>query len=122
MGVPSDARFLAAARRQLGHRFPQLPERTAYHKRRLRLSWVIEVLIREFAHHSPGFYDDLLLVDSAPECARSRETVKRGDTSSLKDALANAADYGYCASRSCHSGAFGCTPSSRSRSPPGRWR
>ena len=79
MGIPSDPRFLRAARRQLGHLFPHLPERTAFHKRRLRLSGVIEALIREFARHSPGFYDDLLLVDSTPvECARSRETVKRG--------------------------------------------
>lgn len=101
MGVPSDARFLRAARRQLGHLFPNLPERTAFHKRRLRLSGAIEALIREFARHSPGFYDDLLLVDSTPvECARSRETVKRGGASSLADALANAADYGYCASHS----------------------
>ena len=101
MGMPCDARFLRAARRQLGHLFPHLPERTAFHKRRLRLSGVIEALIREFARHSPGFYDDLLLVDSTPvECARSRETVKRGGASSLADALANAADYGYCASHS----------------------
>jgi hypothetical protein len=100
-GDPSDARFLRAARRQLGHLFPHLPERTAYHKRRLRLSGVIEALIREFARHSPGFYDDLLLVDSTPvECARSRETVKRGGASSLDGALANAADYGYCQSHS----------------------
>ena len=40
-------------------------------------------------------------MDSTPvECARSLETVKRGGTSSLADALANAADYGYCASHS----------------------
>src|ERR1035441_774999 len=64
MGVPCDERFLRAARRQLGHLFPHLPERTAFHKRRLRLSGAIEALIREFARHSPGFYDDLLLVDS----------------------------------------------------------
>jgi hypothetical protein len=101
MGMPCDERFLRAARRQLGHLFPCLPERTAFHKRRLRLSGAIEALIREFARHSPGFYDDLLLVDSTPvECARSRETVKRGGSSSLADALANAADYGYCASHS----------------------
>ncbi len=101
MGIPSDGRFLRAARRQLGHLFPELPERTAFHKRRLRLSGVIEALIREFARHSPGFYDDLLLVDSTPvECARSRETVKRGGASGLADALADAADYGYCASHS----------------------
>ncbi len=101
MGMPCDERFLRAARRQLGHLFPRLPERTAFHKRRLRLSGAIEALIREFARHSPGFYDDLLLIDSTPvECARSRETVKRGGVSSLTDALANAADYGYCASHS----------------------
>ena len=47
-----------------------------------------------FASQSPGFYDDLLLIDSTPvECARSRETVKRS-------ALADAADYGWSASHS----------------------
>jgi Transposase DDE domain len=101
LGIPSDARFLAAASRRLSHLFPVLPQRIAFHKRRLRLSGVIEGLISEFARHSPGFYDELLLVDSTPvECARSRETVKRGGASSLADALANAADYGYCASHS----------------------
>ena len=54
-----------------------------------------------FASQSPGFYDDLLLIDSTPvECARSRETIKRAGSSSLNDALANAADYGWCASHS----------------------
>jgi hypothetical protein len=101
MGIPSDPRFLAVAAKRLCHLFPHLPERSAFHKRRLRLSRVIEALICEFAKHSPGFFDDLLLVDSTPvECARSRETVKRGGQSSLGDALANAADYGYCASHS----------------------
>ncbi len=47
-----------------------------------------------FASHSPGFTDGLLLIDSTPvECARSRETVQRS-------ALADAADYGWCASHS----------------------
>jgi Transposase DDE domain len=101
MGIPSDPRFLLTARHRLGHLFPVLPARDAFHKRRLRLSGQIEALIAEFARHSPGFVDDLLLVDSTPvECARSRETVKRGGSSSLADALANAADYGYCASHS----------------------
>ena len=54
-----------------------------------------------FASQSPGWSNDLLLVDSTPvECARSRETVKRGGASSLADALTDAADYGYCASHS----------------------
>jgi hypothetical protein len=101
MGITSDPRFLAVAARRLVHLFPNLPSRDAFHKRRLRLSPQIEALVAHFARQSPGFFDDLLLVDSTPvECARSRETVKRGGSSSLADALANAADYGYCASHS----------------------
>jgi hypothetical protein len=101
MGIPSDRRFVAVARHRLGHLFLSLPSRDALHKRRLRLSDQTEALIAEFARQSPGFVDDLLLVDSTPvECARSRETVKRGGSSSLDDALSNAADYGYCASHS----------------------
>ena len=101
MGIPSDPRFIAVARHRLRHLFLSLPSRNAFHKRRLRLSDQIEALIAEFARQSPGFVDDLLLVDSTPvECARSRETVKRGGSSSLNDALSNAADYGYCASHS----------------------
>jgi Transposase DDE domain len=101
MGIPSDYRFIAVANKRLRHLFPVLPARDALHKRRLRLARQIEALIAHFARQSPGFFDDLLLVDSTPvECARSRETVKRGGGSSLADALTDAADYGYCASHS----------------------
>ena len=100
-----------------------LPARDAFHKRRLRLSGQIEALIAEFARHSPGFFDDLLLVDSTPvECARSRETVKRGGASSLAEALADAADYGYCASHSRFFWGFACTPCSPRTAPHGRSR
>jgi Transposase DDE domain len=101
MGIPSDARFIGAARKRLGHLFPQLPDREGFYKRREGLSDMIEALIAEFARHCPGSTDDVLLVDSTPvECARSRQTVKRGGCSGLSDALSNAADYGYCASHS----------------------
>ena len=94
MGIPSDPRFLAVAAKRLAHLFPKLPGRPGFHKRRARLADTIEALIAEFGRHSPGWEDDLLLVDSTPvECARSRETVKRS-------ALGDAADYGYCASHS----------------------
>jgi len=94
MGIPSDRRFLRAARRQLGHLFPNLPGQSAYFKRRRRLSDTIEWLLAHFSAQSPGAGDELLLIDSTPvECARSRETVKRS-------ALADVADYGYCASHS----------------------
>jgi hypothetical protein len=103
MGIPSDYRFVAVAGKRLRHLFPVIPTRDALHKRRIRLSGQIEALIAHFARQGPGFFDDLLLVDSTPvECARSRETVKRGGQSSLADALTDAADYGYCASHSRH--------------------
>jgi hypothetical protein len=94
MGIPSDRRFLAVAAKRLGHLFPVLPKQSGYLKRRRRLTESLEWLMGMFASQSPGFYDDLVLVDSTPvECARSRETVKRS-------ALGDAADYGYCASHS----------------------
>ena len=101
MGITSDPRFLAIARKRLIHLFPTLPDRAGFYKRREALSDTIEALIAQFAAHSPGAVDDVLLVDSTPvECARSRETVKRGGASSLADAISDAADYGYCASHS----------------------
>jgi hypothetical protein len=38
MGIPCDERLVRSAVRQLGHLFPHLPERTAFHKRKLRVS------------------------------------------------------------------------------------
>lgn len=94
MGIPSDRRFLAVARKRLRHLFPELPKQPGFHKRRARLGETIEWLIGVFAAESPGFHDDLLLIDSTPvECARSVETTRRS-------ALGDAADYGYCASHS----------------------
>jgi hypothetical protein len=94
MGQPSDRRFLAAARRQLGHLFPRLPGQAGLHKRRHRLRETIEWLCAVFAEGSPGAADDLLLLDSTPvECGRSVETTRRS-------ALADVAGYGYCRSHS----------------------
>jgi hypothetical protein len=94
LGISSDEKFWAAAPKRLGHLFPRLIQRPGFVKRRQRLSDAIEALIEEFARHSPGFEDDLLVVDSTPvECGRSVETMRRS-------ALADAADYGFCASHS----------------------
>jgi hypothetical protein len=94
MGIPSDRRFLAVAGKHLRHLFPDLPQQPGYFKRRRRLADTLEWLMGIFASQSPGFSDDLLLIDSTPvECARSRETVKRS-------ALGDAADYGWCTSHS----------------------
>jgi Transposase DDE domain len=101
MGIGSDARFVRIAAKRLRHLFPGLTKRSGFHKRRARLTETIEALSAIFAAQSPGYYDDLLLADSTPvECARSRETVKRSGSNCLGDAIANAADYGYCASHS----------------------
>ena len=112
----SDEQFLQVARRRLRHLFPYLPSRDAFHKRRLRLSAVIEGLIAEFARHSPGFYDELVLVDSTPvECARSVQTTRRSQ-------LADAADYATAPATAASSGASGCTRCSRWTAPRARWR
>jgi hypothetical protein len=94
MGIPSDRRFLKVAAKRLAHLFPVLPGQPGYFKRRRALADTIEWLVGVFASQSPGFEDDLLLIDSTPvECARSRETAKRSQ-------LGDAADYGYCVSHS----------------------
>jgi hypothetical protein len=101
MGVGSDARFTRIAAKRLGHLFPGLTGRSGFHKRRARLTETIEALLAAFSSRCPGWHDDLLLADSTPvECARSREAVKRSGSSCLGDAIADAADYGYCASHS----------------------
>ena len=94
MGIPSDRRFLAVARKRLVHLFPDLPGQSAYFKRRRRLADAIEWLMGVFAAASPGFADDLLLCDSTPvECRGTRETA-------LRSALGEVAGYGYCAAHS----------------------
>ena len=94
MGIPSDRRFLAVARKRLSELFPELPHQSGFHKRRRRLSDTIEWLVGVFASQSPGSRDDVVLLDSTPvECGRSRETVRRSE-------LADFAGYGYCQSHS----------------------
>ena len=101
MGITSDPRFAVVAVKRLGHLFPRIPGRSGLYKRREGLSDTIEALVDQFASRSPGYNDDVVLVDSTPvECARSRQTVERGGHSTLSDALTDAADYGYCASHS----------------------
>jgi hypothetical protein len=78
MDVPSDREFLAVARARLGHLFPKLPRQPGYWKRRRRCTEHIDWLIAMFAQDSPGFYDQLVLIDSTPvECGRSVDTAWR---------------------------------------------
>lgn len=66
MGIGSDARFVRIACKRLGHLFPTLTKRSAFHKRRDRLTETIEAMIAVFAAQGPGFHDDLLLADFTP--------------------------------------------------------
>jgi len=94
MGIPSDRRFLAVARKRLCHLFPRLPTQPAYLKRRRGLAEAIDWLAGVFAARSPGFQDDLVLLDSTPvECGRSLDTARRS-------ALADWAGYGWSRSHS----------------------
>jgi hypothetical protein len=101
MGIPSDRRFLRAARHRLIGLFPGLVGQSGWHKRRARLTSELELVMHALARECPGFWDEIVVIDSTPvETARSRETVKRAGVSTLDDAIANAAAYGYCASHS----------------------
>jgi hypothetical protein len=69
---------LRVAKRRLGRLFPLVPTQDAFWKRRARLSEQIEALIAAFARDCPGYWDDIVLLDSTPvECGRSVETARR---------------------------------------------
>jgi transposase len=94
MDISSDREFLAVAGKRLSHLFPELPKQPGYLKRRRRLTETIEWLCAMFAQDSPGYTDEIVLLDSTPvECGRSLETVRRSE-------LADACGYGYCRSHS----------------------
>jgi transposase len=101
MGITSDRRFVKVARKQLVHLFPGLVGQSGLHKRRAALADALERVMAALARECPGFWDNVVLLDSTPvECARSRETVKRAGAGRLDDPIANAAGYGYCRSHS----------------------
>src|SRR5215208_7789436 len=113
MGITSDRRFVKVARKQLVHLFPGLVGQSGLHKRRAGLVDALERVMTALARECPGFWDELVLLDSTPvECARSRETVKRAGASTLDDPIANAAGYGYCAATAASFSACACTPPS----------
>lgn len=94
MGLPNDRQFLALASYRLAHLFPYLPKQPGYNKRLRRLTAEIERTINYLAFISPGFCDELRLLDSTPvPCGQSRETTRRSE-------LAGIGAYGYCRSHS----------------------
>src|SRR6058998_1933298 len=94
MGLPDDRQFLALAGYRLSHLFAYLPRQSGYNKRVRALTPQIERAINYLAFCSPGWCDQLRLLDSTPvPCAASRETVRRSE-------FAGIAAYGYCRSHS----------------------
>jgi len=94
MGLPNDRQFLALAGYRLSHLFAYLPRQSGYNKRLRALTPQIERAINYLAFCSPGWCDQLRLLDSTPvPCAASRETVRRSE-------FAGIAAYGYCRSHS----------------------
>ena len=78
MDIPSDREFLIVAAKRLRHLFPKLPKQPGYWKRRLRLAEQIEWLTAMFAQDSPGYFDEVVLLDCTPvECGRSVDTARR---------------------------------------------
>ena len=63
MDIGSDREFLAVAAKRLSDLFPQLPLQPGYLKRRRRLADTIEWLCGVFAQDSPGWRDELVLLD-----------------------------------------------------------
>src|SRR5216110_2195039 len=75
MGLPNDRQFLALAGYRLSHLFAYLPRQSGYNKRLRALTPQIERAINYLAFCSPGWCDQLRLLDSTPvPCAASRET------------------------------------------------
>ena len=117
MGIPSDRRFLAVARKRLVHLFPRpaqparLPEAPPPAGRRDRVAH------GRLRQQSPGFHDDLLLSTrprwSAPEAVRrpsARRSARPPATATVPPTRAG-------------SGAFACTcwPLPTARRGPSRW-
>lgn len=94
LGLPNDRQFLALARYRLGHLFPYLPKQPGYNKRLRSRAPEIARVINCLAFQSPGFCDELRLLDSTPvPCGASRETTRRSE-------FCGQASYGYCRSHS----------------------
>jgi hypothetical protein len=94
LGHHSERRWIRAARKQIGHLFPYLPDQPGYNKRLRAALPLVQRVIRLLAFDTDYWFDTHWLLDSTPvPCGASRPTVARSD-------LAGWAGYGYCASHS----------------------
>jgi hypothetical protein len=80
LGQPSERRFLAVARRRLGHLFPVLPSQSRYNERCRQLAPKLVTLWRAIASELPGFHDSLSYIDTTPlPCGQSLQTTNRSE-------------------------------------------
>lgn len=94
LGHDSERHWIRAARKQIGHLFPYLPNQPGYNKRLRAALPLVQRMIRLLAFDTDYWFDDHWLLDSTPvPRGASRPTVQRSD-------LAGWAAYGYCASHS----------------------
>jgi len=63
MGIPATGGFSLLRPNVWGTCSPAAAGAARYFKRRRRLTETIECVLRNFASRSPGFHDDLLLID-----------------------------------------------------------
>jgi hypothetical protein len=94
MDITSDREFLAVARQRLRGVDPGVAQAAGLLERRIRLADTIEWLTAIFVQDSPGYFDDVVLLDATSvECGRSVDTARRS-------ALAPACAYHYSRSHS----------------------
>lgn len=112
MGIPSDERFLAVARKHLSHLLPRLPKRPGSHKHRQRLADTIEPLIAVLARDTPAFTTtsswSIRPQSSVPVRSRRPDAASSQTPPTMATAPPTAAS----------SGAFGCSACSRSTGTP----
>ena len=92
MGIPSDRRFLRAARRQIGHLFPELPARTHFTSAGPVLRGD-RVALRRLRSKAPGRTTISCSLTHPGRVRPRRETARRSD-------LAEICGYGYSRSHS----------------------
>ena len=94
LGARSEHHWLRLCRVRLRHLFPYLPKQPGYNKRVKACAPLICRTTMYLAGLCPSLGDQLRLMDATPvPCGTSRPTTQRS-------ALAEIADYGYCASHS----------------------
>jgi len=88
LGHDSERGWIRAARQQIGHLFPYLPDQSGYNKRLRAALPLVQRMIRLLAFDTDYWFDDHWLLDSTPvPCGASRPTAQRSDLAGWAGAL-----------------------------------